>query len=115
VLAVLWLLLISGAALKWAGLPASSSRIFGFAQIVLSSGVVVFGVVAVLVNSAWAIAACRVRCRHVGSSRTCGDGWQHLSTINGTMRGSMLGPDGDLPPVSAEGAQSLRQAEAGGR
>ena len=60
-LAVLWLLLISGAALKWAGLPASSSRIFGFAQIVLSSGVVVFGVVAVLINSAWAIAACRVR------------------------------------------------------
>ena len=58
---MLWLLLISGAALKWAGLPASSSRIFGLAQIVLSSGVVVFGVVAVLINSGWAIAACRVR------------------------------------------------------
>ena len=67
VLAVLWLLLISGAALKWAGLPASSSRIFGFAQIVLSSGVVVFGVVAVLINSAWAVAACRVRCRRCRS------------------------------------------------
>ena len=60
VLAVLWLLLISGAALKWAGLGPSSSRIFGAAQISLSSGVVIFGVIAVLINSAWAIAACRV-------------------------------------------------------
>ena len=61
VTAVLWLLLTSGAALKWAGLTPSSSRVFGAAQIALSSGIVVFGIIAVLVNSAWAIAACRVR------------------------------------------------------
>jgi hypothetical protein len=61
-LAVLWLLLISGAALKWAGLGPSSSRVFGVAQIALSSGVVVFGIIAVLINSAWAITACRA-CR----------------------------------------------------
>lgn len=68
---MLWLLLVSGTALKWAGVAPSSTKIFAAAQIALSSGVVVFGIAAFIVGTAWGSAVCMVRCcdgRGVGSS-----------------------------------------------
>lgn len=58
--AVLWLLLLSGSALKWAGLTPSAQHLFAVAQILLSTGVVVAGLLAVVFSTAWGSLQCQV-------------------------------------------------------
>lgn len=58
--AVLWLLLLSGSALKWAGLTPSAQHLFAVAQVFLSSGVVVAGIAAVIFSTAWGSLQCQV-------------------------------------------------------
>jgi hypothetical protein len=59
--AVLWLLLLSGSALKWAGLSPRAQHAFAVAQIFLSSGVVAAGIAAVVFSTAWGSLQCQVR------------------------------------------------------
>lgn len=58
--AVLWLLLMSGSALKWAGLSGNAQHLFAVAQVGLSSGVVAAGALAIVFSTAWGSAHCTV-------------------------------------------------------
>lgn len=58
---MLWLLLLSGSALKWAGLSSRAQHLFAVAQIFLSSGVVAAGITAVVFSTAWGSFQCQVR------------------------------------------------------
>ena len=57
---MLWLLLLSGSALKWAGLTPRAQHLFAVAQIFLSSGVVAAGIAAVVFSTAWGSLQCQV-------------------------------------------------------
>ena len=57
---MLWLLLLSGSALKWAGLSPRAQHAFAVAQIFLSSGVVAAGIAAVVFSTAWGSLQCQV-------------------------------------------------------
>ncbi len=74
--AVLWLLLLSGSALKWAGLTPSAQHLFAVAQVFLSSGVVAAGVAAVIFSTAWGslqcqVPACFTELLQLGISNSC--------------------------------------------
>ena len=58
---MLWLLLLSGSALKWAGLSPRAQHLFAVAQILLSSGVVAAGIAAVVFSTAWGSLQCQVK------------------------------------------------------
>ena len=58
---MLWLLLLSGSALKWAGITAGAQRAFAVGQIVLSFGVVAAGIAAVVFSTAWGSLQCQAR------------------------------------------------------
>ena len=58
---MLWLLLLSGSALKWAGLSPRAQHLFAVVQIFLSSGVVAAGIAAVVFSTAWGSLQCQVK------------------------------------------------------